>query len=167
LKLRHYQSISDLIAQAESVIRPRTVGGRLFGDVGCALRTDRGNVYLGVCINTASGTGFCAEHSAIAAMVTAGETRIERIVAVWKDAEGRTVVLPPCGRCREFIRQVNEHILQTQVILAPDKTLKLRDLVYHEWPAYHPPPGQVFSPVRRRTAKSPAFAGPWHLRPDT
>jgi len=29
-----------------------------------------------------SGTGFCAEHSAIAAMVTAGEYQIAKIVAV-------------------------------------------------------------------------------------
>ncbi len=130
------QSIVELIWRAESVVLPQMVRDRLFGDVGCALRTDRANVYLGVCIDTDSGTGFCAEHSAIAAMVTGGETRIERIVAVWKDADGRTVVLPPCGRCREFIRQVNENNLETEVILAADKTVKLRDLLpYHEWPA--------------------------------
>ena len=30
--------------------------------------------------------GFCAEHSAIAAMITAGEYKIKKIVAVWKKA---------------------------------------------------------------------------------
>jgi cytidine deaminase len=70
------------VNNAASVINPRMVGDRLFDDVGCALTTRSGNLYLGVCIDTASCTGLCAEHSAIAAMVTAGEYRIEKIVAV-------------------------------------------------------------------------------------
>lgn len=117
------------------MLNPRRVDGRLLGDVGCALTTRAGNVYLGVCIDTGSGTGFCAEHSAIAAMVTAGELKIASIVAVWKDKSGTVVVLPPCGRCREFIRQVNPANLDTDVILARDRVVKLRDLLpFHEWP---------------------------------
>src|SRR3712207_2587906 len=54
----------ELISCAASVLNPRLVGDRLFGDVGCALTTRDGNLF---CIETASGTGFCAEHSAIAA----------------------------------------------------------------------------------------------------
>ena len=53
-----------------------------------------------MCIDTGSGTGFCAEHAAVAAMVTAGEYLIDTIVAVWRDEEGRLFVLPPCGRYR-------------------------------------------------------------------
>ena len=125
----------ELIARAEAVVNPRSVGGRLFGDVGAALVTDRGNVYAGVCIDTGSGTGFCAEHSAIAAMVTAGEFKIATIVAVWKDEGGATVILAPCGRCREFIRQVGDSNLDTDVILATG-VVKLRELLpYHEWPS--------------------------------
>ena len=60
----------ELIDSAQAVLNPHRVGGRLFGDVGSALVTVAGNVYTGVCINTGSGTGFCAEHAAIAAMVT-------------------------------------------------------------------------------------------------
>jgi cytidine deaminase len=71
-----------LIDHATSVLNPKMVGDRLFGDVGCALITREGNLYLGVCIDTASGTGFCAEHSAIEAMVTSGEYGIAKIVAV-------------------------------------------------------------------------------------
>ena len=125
----------ELIDSAAGVINPKWVGDRLFGDVGCALVTRRGTLYLGVCIDTASGTGFCAEHSAVAAMVTAGEYGIERIVAVWKDESGATYVLPPCGRCREFVRQINEDNLKTDVILGRDKVSKLGDLLpRHEWP---------------------------------
>ena len=72
------------------MVYPRKVDGRLSGDVGCALVTRAGNVYLGVCIDTGSGTGFCAEHSAIAAMVTGGELEIASIVAVWKARAARS-----------------------------------------------------------------------------
>ena len=127
----------DLILNAASVLRPRAIpDGRLTGDVGATLLTDNGNVYSGVCIDTGSGTGFCAEHSAIAAMVTSGEFRIAKIVAVWRDERnGNLYVLPPCGRCREFIRQIDEGNLETEVVLAKEKTLKLKELLpYHAWP---------------------------------
>jgi cytidine deaminase len=130
----------QLINRAESVVNPRRVGDRLFGDVGCALSTPAGNIYLGVCIDTGSGTGFCAEHSAIAAMVTAGEFAIKKIVAVWKDEHGATYVLPPCGRCREFMRQVSEENLETDVVLGRDHVVKLKALLpYHDWPDPLPP----------------------------
>jgi cytidine deaminase len=87
-----------LIERATAALNPRRVGDRLFGDVACALVTDAGSWYVGVCIDTASGTGFCAEHAAIAAMVTAGGYRIDRIVAVWRDDSGVLFSLPPCGR---------------------------------------------------------------------
>ena len=118
-----------LIKRAAAVVNPRQIGDRLVGDVGCALVTDQGNIYVGVCLDTASGTGFCAEASAIAAMVTAGEFRITQIVAVWKDEKGQTSVLSPCGRCREFIRQMHEENLETKVILGRDTIVKLRELL--------------------------------------
>jgi cytidine deaminase len=123
-----------LIDHATSVLNPKMVGDRLFGDVGCALITREGNLYLGVCIDTASGTGFCAEHSAIAAMVTSGEYGIAKIVAVWKDDDGATYVLPPCGRCREFIRQIDEGNIDTEVILGQGEISRLKDLLpRREW----------------------------------
>ena len=125
----------ELIRSAERVLNPKRVGDRLFGDVGSTLITDKGHQYSGVCIDTGSGTGFCAEHSAIAAMVTAKEYKIEKIVAVWKDANGTLHVVPPCGRCREFIRQIDDDNLDTDVVLGPTKVVKLRELLpYHEWP---------------------------------
>jgi cytidine deaminase len=129
--------IDDLIASAASVVNPyRTPDGRLFGDVGATLVTDAGNAYSGVCIDTASGTGFCAEHAAIAAMVTAGEYRIARIVAVWRDErDGAHYVLPPCGRCRQFILQIDPANLETEVVLGRDRSVRLRALLpAHEWP---------------------------------
>jgi cytidine deaminase len=118
-----------LIKRAAAVVNPRRIGDRLVGDVGCALVTDQGNIYVGVCLDTASGTGFCAEASPIAAMVTAGEFRISQIVAVWQDEKGRIYVLSPCGRCREFIRQLHGENLETNVVLGRDNVVKLRELL--------------------------------------
>jgi len=124
-----------LIDAAQASLRPHRVGNRLFGDVAAALVTDAGHRFLGVCIDTGSGTGFCAEHGAVAAMVTAGEYRISAIVAVWRDEQGRLYVLPPCGRCREFIRQVDPANLDTTVVLPGGRSALLRDLLpVHEWP---------------------------------
>jgi cytidine deaminase len=68
-------------------------------------------------------------------MVTAGEYRIERIVAVWRDDSARLYVLPPCGRCREFIRQVDPANLDTEVILDLNRSASLRELLpAHGWP---------------------------------
>jgi cytidine deaminase len=128
----------ELIVRAASVLNPHTTAtGNSFGTVGATLVTDRGNVYDGVCLDTSSGMGFCAEHAAIAAMVTAGEYRIARIVAVWRDErDGQLYVLPPCGRCREFMRQIDEANLETDVVLGRDTVRKLKNLLpFHTWPA--------------------------------
>src|SRR5215468_10091669 len=116
-----------LISKAESVVNARKIGDYLVGDVGAALVTAKGNLYLGVCMDISSGIGFCAEHSAIAAMVTAGEYQIAKIVAVWKDADGTLYVMPPSGRCREFIRQVDPANIDTQVVISREATLSLRN----------------------------------------
>lgn len=129
-------SHDSLIELASSRLNPHRVGDRLFGDVAAALVSDQGNRYEGVCIDTGSGTGFCAEHAAIASMITAGEYRIATIVAVWRDDKGALFVLPPCGRCREFIRQVDPANIHTTVVLGRDRSVSLAQLLpEHGWPA--------------------------------
>lgn len=121
----------EMIEKAHSVLNPRELGhGNSAGDVACALLTVDGNLYYGVCMDISSGIGFCAEHAAIAAMVTAGESRIAKIVAVW----GEGTVLPPCGRCREFMYQVDEANYENcEVILGEDQSVRLKDLLPHPW----------------------------------
>ena len=76
------------------------------GTVAAAFLTDKGNVYTGVCIDVPAGMGFCAEHAAAAAMVTAGESKIVNMVATGVDDNGCGCA--PCGRCREFINCLHE-----------------------------------------------------------
>ena len=98
------------------------------GAVACALQTDQGNVYTGICVELLCGIGFCAEHSAVAEMLKNRETRIEGIVAVAERG-----IVPPCGRCREMLIQVDSRNKSTRVILAEDKWIELAELLPHHW----------------------------------
>ncbi|MEU4287839.1 hypothetical protein AB0E63_06430 [Kribbella sp. NPDC026596] len=69
-------------------------------------------------------------------MVTAREYKIAKIVAVCGGEEGALHVVPPCGRCREFIRQIDPANLDTEVVLGRHQTSSLRDLLpANTWPA--------------------------------
>ncbi len=120
----------EMIEQAKTALGPRKLAGdNAAGDVACALLSSSGKLYFGVCIDINSGIGFCAEHSAIAAMITAGESSISKIVAVCGD-----MVLPPCGRCRELIYQIDHNNLSnTDVILGADRAVKLKELLPFPW----------------------------------
>ena len=121
----------ELIEKAQAVVNPRKIAhGLMVGDVGCALLTEKGNLHVGVCIDAVAGIGFCAEHSAIASMVTHGEQSIRKIVAVLGDG----TILPPCGRCRELMHQLDSSNLErTGVLLGSGKVVKLRELLPHPW----------------------------------
>ena len=124
------QNYQKLIAKATSVAKKVKLGnGCKSGDVGCALITDKGHIYAGVSIVADCGIGFCAEHSAIATMITKGESRIIAVVAT--DSIGRLV--PPCGRCRELMFQINNKNLATEVILSKSKAVKLASLLPNRW----------------------------------
>lgn len=99
------------------------------GGVACALVTDKGNVYTGVCIDVACSMGFCAEHAAIANMITNRETRIDKIVAIgWNHR-----VYPPCGRCREFISQIHLENNSAKVLVGGNKVVTLSELLPYDW----------------------------------
>lgn len=99
------------------------------GFVGAALLSDTGKIYTGVNIDAPCSVGFCAEHAAIAAMVTAGESKVIRMVAVSCEGE----VWPPCGRCREFLCQINDENEKCEVLL-PDKSITtIAQLLPHRW----------------------------------
>ncbi len=70
--------------------------------VGACLRGESGRLFTGCNVENASyPEGWCAETSAIAAMVLAGDHRIEAIVVV---AESDPAC-PPCGGCRQRLAE--------------------------------------------------------------
>ena len=101
------------------------------GSVASALLTTSGSVHTGICIDTACSLGFCAEHAAIADMLKSRQTRIIAIVAV--DETGK--IMPPCGRCRELIRQIDPGNWQTAVVVAEDTVVALAELLPYSEPA--------------------------------
>ncbi len=119
-----------LISEAEAVLKPRSLSSTAeAGSVAAALLTKSGNIYTGVCIETACSMGFCAEHAAAAAMITAGESEIVKMVAINK----RGNILPPCGRCREFISQLNDENIHADVLVNRKRSLKLSELLPYDW----------------------------------
>lgn len=123
-------SFDELYAKARAVIRPRRLSEHAeAGGVGAALLSASGAVYTGVCVDTACSMGFCAEHAAAAAMLTAGESQVLKMVAVnW---DGR--ILPPCGRCREFVSQLDDTNLSAEVMVGDGLIVALRDLLPYDW----------------------------------
>ena len=98
------------------------------GHVACALLTDKGNVYTGISINAKCGIGFCAEHSAIADMLKAGESKIVKLVSASENS-----VVVPCGRCLEFIRQVNDENINAKVLLENNEVKTVDTLLPVRW----------------------------------
>lgn len=101
------------------------------GSVGAAVLTDRGNIYTGICIDTACGMGMCAERNAIANMLTNGEHRIIKVVAVMPDGSSGT----PCGVCREFMMQLGPESKDIEVLLSLDllQTVRLGEQLPDWW----------------------------------
>jgi len=119
-------SFDELYAQAKAVLNPRRLSSQAeAGGVGAAILAANGKVYTGVCIDTGSSMGFCAEHAAAGAMVTDGESRVLKMVAVLWDGS----VIPPCGRCREFISQLHDENSAAEVMVREDVIVALRDLL--------------------------------------
>ena len=101
------------------------------GGVAAAVLTKQGNIYVGVCIDTAASLGMCAERNAIANMITNGESQIDKVVAVMRGGK----VGPPCCVCREMMMQLDKDSGDIEILLDLEsrKTVKLKELVPHWW----------------------------------
>lgn len=101
------------------------------GGVAAAILTRKGNIYVGVCIDTSCSLGMCAERNAIANMITNGESEIEKLVAIMPNGK----VGFPCGSCREFLMQLDKKSGEIEILVNYDtkETIKLKDLVPNWW----------------------------------
>ena len=88
---------------ARSVMNERRLSAYVTaGEVGAAVLSRSGRIYTGVCVDTCSTLGICAERNAIFQMITNGEHEIDKVLAVMPD--GKTGA--PCGACRELMVQL-------------------------------------------------------------
>lgn len=117
---------------ARKVQNARTVSPFIeAGGVAAAVLTKGGNIYVGVCIDTASTLGMCAERNAIANMITNGESQIEKIVAITPDGK----VGSPYGACREYMMQLDKDSGEIEILVDYEtrKTVRLKELLPDWW----------------------------------
>jgi len=115
----------ELVRLAQDLINKRH--GK-YSTVGVALKTTVGKIFSGVNVEQihASPCSMCAEYSAIGQMQSDGDHTIETVIAINSDDK----VLPPCGKCREMMRQFGN----PYVILNKDHKyfkLRLEELIPH------------------------------------
>ena len=102
------------------------------GGVAAAIQSESGRIYTGVCVDTACTLGICAERNAIFQMLTHGEHRITRVLAVMPN--GKTGA--PCGACRELMVQLDpQRYRDIQIMLdyEREKIITLGELTPEWW----------------------------------
>ena len=102
------------------------------GGVAAAVLSSSGKIYTGVCVDTCSTLGICAERSAIFNMLTNGEQEINKVLAIMPD--GRTGA--PCGACRELMVQLMpERYRDIEIMLdySAERVITLGELTPEWW----------------------------------
>lgn len=121
-----------LYTAAKNVHNIRTVSDWIeVGQVAAALMTKGGNIYTGICIDTACSLGMCAERNAIAHMLTCGESEITKLAVVMPDG---TMALP-CGACCELMMQMGEGASEMEILTNYEKVevKRLKELFPNWW----------------------------------
>ena len=123
----------EMYAAAKAVMAPRQISKFVSaGDVSAAVLSKSGKIYTGVCIDTCSTLGICAERNAIFNMITNGENEIRRVLAIMPN--GKTGA--PCGACREFMAQLMIGKYESVEIMLDyehEKVVTLRELTPEWW----------------------------------
>ena len=90
--------------------------------VGAALRGAGGGLHVGCNVeNVAYPQGTCAEAGAIAAMIAAGETRIAEVAVIADSPDP----VPPCGGCRQKLREFAGGEVRVTMATTDGKTLTM------------------------------------------
>lgn len=88
---------------ANAVLHPRRISDYVTcGEVSAAILSKSGKIYTGVCIDTCSTLGICAERNAVFNMITNGEQEIDKVLCILPDGSCGA----PCGACRELMIQL-------------------------------------------------------------
>lgn len=95
----------ELMEQAIEV-RKRAYTPYSHYQVGAALLSKSGKVFLGCNVeNAAYSPGICAERTAFVKAVSEGEREFQAIAVIGGAAGGPLELAPPCGICRQVMRE--------------------------------------------------------------
>ena len=102
------------------------------GEVSAAILSASGTIYTGVCVDTCSTLGICAERNAIFNMITNGEQEIAKVLAILSD--GSTGA--PCGACRELMARLMPDTykgIEIMLDYASERVITLGEITPERW----------------------------------
>lgn len=123
---------NELYKKCKEVLNDRSISDSVdAGGVAAAILTKNGNIFTGVCIDTACSLGFCAERNAIGSMITHGEEEISKLVCIGSHDN----IMMPCGACRELMLQLSNNNKNMQILtdLKNQSTISLKELMPKWW----------------------------------
>lgn len=118
---------------AKAVLNERRISEYVTcGEVSAAVLSKSGKIYTGVCIDTCSTLGICAERNAIFNMITNGEYEIGKVLCILPDGSNGA----PCGACRELMVQLmagKYHDIEIMLDYTIGHTVKLGKITPERW----------------------------------
>lgn len=125
---------NEMLDAAKSVFNPRKISDYIeAGGVSAAILSKSGKIYVGVCIDTCSTLGICAERNAIFNMITNGDEEIDKVLCIMPDGHAGGA---PCGACRELMVQLmagNYYDVEIMLDYSTGRTIKLGEITPEWW----------------------------------
>lgn len=124
---------TEMYEAAKAVLSERRISVYVTcGEVSAAILSKSGKIYTGVCIDTNSTLGICAERNAIFNMITNGEHEIDKVLCILPDGSNGA----PCGACRELMVQImagKYHNIEIMLDYSTGRTVKLGEITPEWW----------------------------------
>ena len=124
---------TEMYKAAKAVLKARRISEYVTcGEVAAAICSASGRIYTGVCVDTCSTLGMCAERNAIFNMITNGEQEIDKVLCILPDGSSGA----PCGACRELMVQLMAgHFQGIEIMLdyATGRTVRLGEITPEWW----------------------------------
>ena len=124
---------TEMYEAAKAVLSERRISEYVTcGEVSAAILSKSGKIYTGVCIDTNSTLGICAERNAIFNMITNGGHEIDKVLCILPDGSNGA----PCGACRELMVQImagKYHNIEIMLDYSTGRTVKLSEITPEWW----------------------------------
>ena len=123
----------EMYDAAKKVLNARRISEYVTcGEVSAAILSKSGKIYTGVCVDTCSTLGICAERNAIFNMITNGDEQIDKVLAILPDGKSGA----PCGACRELMVQLmpdNYKDIEIMMDMDTGRIMKMSELTPEWW----------------------------------